>query len=285
VCADPDTLDRVYGALLDVLTLTPAHQQALRLRGLVEAEIRHRQYRSLPLHRRAALARHLTQQLGVDRCAPVPGFYLKERDGRRWWSLAGAGGLVVPVRNLDGQIIALKIRADTPGAGPKYTMISSTRYGGPSAGSPVHVPLYAGAHGPTVRLTEGEIKADVATALTGVLTLSLPGVNMWRKALAVVQDLQASAVLLAFDSDWRSNPQVAHALQHAAVALVKAGCTVHVETWDPACGKGIDDVLAAGHRPERHAAALAFGAGLRSQARAWTGHLHTIPAEDIQPWH
>jgi hypothetical protein len=193
-------------------------------------------------------------------------------------------GLVVPVRNLAGQIIALKVRADTPGDGPKYSTVSSAKYGGPSPGAPVHVPLYTGAPGQTVRLTEGEIKADVATALSGLLTIAIPGVAIWRKALPLVQALQVSQVMLAFDSDWQTNNQVAHALGHAAIALVKAGYTVHVETWDPAL-KGIDDLLAAGHRPERHAAALAFGAGLRSQARAWTGHIHTIAAQEVTPWH
>ena len=81
-------------------------------------------------------------QLGADVCAQVPGFYVAERDGRRWWSLAGAAGLLIPVRNLDGHIVALKVRADDPGDGPKYTTISSAKHGGPSPGAQVHVPLH-----------------------------------------------------------------------------------------------------------------------------------------------
>ena len=217
----------------DALPLSSTHRQALRQRGLADVEILRRGYRTFPHHGRAALAKRLVEQLGADICAQVPGFYVAEQDGRRWWSLAGAAGLLIPVRNLDGHIVALKVRADDPGDGPKYTTISSAKHGGPSPGAPVHVPLYEGARGTTVRLTEGELKADVATALSGLLTLSIPGVAMWRKALPVLEALQPQRVLLAFDADWRSNPHVAHALGQAAFALVKAGYEVQVEDWEP----------------------------------------------------
>jgi len=133
-------------------------------------------------------------------------------------------------------------------------------------------------------LTEGELKADVATALSGLLTVSIPGVAMWRKALPVLQHLQARQVLLAFDADWRSNPHVAYALGQAAFALVKAGYEVQVEDWAPTLGKGVDDLLAAGHTPGQQSSALAFGAAVRGQARPWTGRLPTIAAEEVPPW-
>src|SRR5262245_6130820 len=284
-CAAPATLDHVYRALLAALPLAPSHHQALRQRGLADSEIRCRQYGTLPLKGRAALATRLVPWWGADVCTQVPGFYVAERDGRRWWSFAGAAGLLIPVRNLDGHIVALKVRADNPDDGPKYTTISSAKHGGPSPGAPVHVPLYEGARGSTVRLTEGELKADVATALSGLLTISVPGVAMWRKAIPVLQDLRAAQVFLAFDADWRINPHVAQALGQAAFALGTAGYEVQVETWDPALGKGIDDLLAAGYTPVRQSSALAFGAAVRGQARPWTGRLPTVAAEEVPSWH
>src|SRR5262249_3325977 len=157
--------------------------------------------------------------------------------------------------------------------GPKYTTISSAKHGGPSPGAQVHVPLFDGVHGDTVRLTEGELKADITTALSGLLTVSIPGVAMWRKALPVLQALGVQRVLLAFDADWRTNPHVAQALGQAAYALVQAGYEVQIEDWAPALGKGIDDLLAAGHAPLLQSMVLAFGAQLRGQARPWTGSL------------
>ena len=77
-------------------------------------------------------------------------------------------GLVIPVRQ-SGQIVALKVRKHYETDGPKYVYLSGD--GGPSCGSPVHVPL--GITGPvdTVRVTEGELKSDVAYAWTGLPTI------------------------------------------------------------------------------------------------------------------
>src|SRR5262249_29823230 len=127
--------------------------------------------------------------------------------------------------------------------------------------------------------------ADIATALSGLLTISIPGVAMWRKALPIVQYLQVRQVLLAFDADWRTNPHVAQALGQAAFALVTAGYAVQVENWDPALRKGIDDLLAAGHPPVRQSSALAFGAAVRGHTKTWTGHIQTVAAEEVPPWH
>src|SRR5262249_39600400 len=131
----------------------------------------------------------------------------------------------------------------------KYTTISSAKAGGPSPGAQVHVPLHDAPTSDTVRVTEGELKADVATVFSGILTVSVPGVAMWRKVLPVFEALQPQRVLLAFDADWRTNTHVERACGEASAALVGAGYRVAVESWEPALGKGVDDVLAAGHTP------------------------------------
>ena len=134
--AAPPVLHRIYSSLLQALTLSPTHLDALRQRGLDDTEIVRRRYSTLPLRGRAALARRLVDQYGEAVCGTVPGFYVAEHASRRWWSLAGAAGLLIPVRNLDGHIACLKVRADDHGAGPKYTTISSAKHGGPSPGRP-----------------------------------------------------------------------------------------------------------------------------------------------------
>jgi hypothetical protein len=135
-----------------------------------------------------------------------------------------------------------------------------------------------------VRVTEGELKADVCTALTGVLTIALPGVPAWRAALPVLRHLQPRQVWLAFDADWRTNPVVARALASAATAITTHGWTVAVEVWQPSEGKGIDDVLAAGHRPRRQGAAFAFGVAVRAAARPAPGPWRTVSAEEVGRW-
>jgi hypothetical protein len=56
--------------------------------------------------------------------------------------------------------------------------------------------------------------------------------------------------MLSFDADWKTNPAVARSLLVCGDALLDEGYVVGVELWDPAAGKGIDDILAA--RGERN---------------------------------
>lgn len=246
--ADDAVLHRVYTDLLLLLALSPQHRDNLRRRGLSDAEIEARQYRTLPAGGRAELAKRLAEKYG-DLLLRVPGFYVREDGEMRSWALAGAVGILIPVRNAAGYIVGLKVRADAPADGPRYTWISSSKHGGPGPGNRIHWPLFSG-DTKLVRITEGELKADVATALSGILTLSVPGVSSWRQVLPLLKDCRASVVRLAFDADARENRNVARALERTAQALVGEGYAVEVETWDPAVGKGIDDVLAAGGKPE-----------------------------------
>src|SRR5215212_8360654 len=157
--------------------------------------------------------------------------------------------MLVPVRDIEGRIVALKIRADEAGEGSKYTYLTSTKYGGPGPGSQVHVPLHDELDLSVVRLTEGELKAEIATALTGTLTVSMPGISSWRPALEVANSLGSGVVHLAFDADAKHNEQVARALREAYRTLRERGFEVVLETWPRELGKGIDDLLASGHEP------------------------------------
>ncbi len=277
--ANLDTLDRVYAALLGSLTISPAHRENLRRRGLPDDEIARRGYRSLPASGRAQLARRLIERFGVEACSSVPGIYLRSQDAQRWWSLAGPAGMLLPVRDQVGRITALMVRRDEGDADPRYLSVSSGRHGGPGPLVGVHVPLHDGDPGDAVRLTEGVLKSDIATCLDDTLTLGLSaGVAGWRQSIPVLQAIQAKTVLIAFAADARRNLCVARALAQAVRALQAAGFTVKIETWDEAHGKGIDDVHAAGHRPE-----VLQGRDMRQWIRetlrsAWAEH-----RERVQP--
>src|SRR5262249_18749431 len=132
--------------------------------------------------------------------------------------------------------------------GPRYVYVSSAHCGGASPGSPVHVSTTI-FQKYIVRLTEGELKADVATTLSQTLTISVPGVASWKSALPILRELQPQKVNIAFDADACPNPVVARSLQQCYRDLVEAGFAVGLEVWDPAGGKGIDDLLAAGKQP------------------------------------
>lgn len=264
-CADVETRDLVYRAWLEEFHLEARHREALEERGLQAPQIRTAGYRSMPLQGRSKVAKSLLERHGPETCALIPGLYQHE-DG--YPTLAGSPGILIPLRDELQRIVALSIRADDPGDGPKYLYVSSRSHNGPGPGSVVHVPLFNGDTS-RVRLTEGALKSDVSTALSGLLSLGLSGVSGWRAALDVLKRLQAQTVVLAFDADAVRNYNVARGLSNTAQALAGEGFAVEMELWDEADGKGIDDLLRAGKAPQLiTGAAVGFTiAGIVAQAR------------------
>lgn len=247
----PLILNYVYQELLRHLPLSDDHMANLMERGLSEEEISLRGYKSLSRRNCIYIGELLTEKIGV---APVeiaeeiekiaeeiavsnsggllglvPGF-LREVITEPW-QIAGPPGLVIPVRNQFGQVVALKIRLDHATTGSKYIYLSSTRYNGPSPGSPLHVPLTCTSDYHAVRVTEGELKADIATALSGLFTLGLPGVSSWQKAISFLKSKEVQKVIVAFDSDHTTNRNVAYALDQAVQGYSNEGFFVEVEKW------------------------------------------------------
>jgi hypothetical protein len=111
--ADPDIYHCAYEALLAALPLADEHRENLRRRGLPDAEIDRRAYRSLRNVDRGRAAKAVYQQLG-DIVFSVPGFV----NGEYGVTLLGEStGLLVPVRDIQGRIQAVKIRREKD---PKY---------------------------------------------------------------------------------------------------------------------------------------------------------------------
>lgn len=243
--ASDQQCDRIYNALLDELVLPTPRLANLLARGLPGEAIERGKFREHPGSERARGALSAAQRkINVHWFCDVPGFY---KSGGKTTHIAGSEGLLLPVRNLDGLIVALRVRLDDPGSGARYRWLS--RPDGPNiigapSGAHVHVPLHTPTErGETVRVTEGELKAEVAFAKTRLLTIGVPGVGLWRLALPTMKLLGVKRVVLAWDSDQRKNPHVARALERAAIAYREEGFEVGIETWPSDAGKGIDDVL------------------------------------------
>lgn len=254
----------VYTYLLSNLDLTSDHQDNLERRGITIPEILKAQYKSWPSRRREI----------IDKCAKtfkgklegVPGFW---RDEKGVWQLGGTAGLVVPVRDVQGRISALKIRSDKPlTPAKKYILVSSSPAPDPKTGEVkhpcgtaarvcLHYPLGAPERGKVavLRITEGELKADIASGLTDVFTVSLPGVRSWKLGLEAVKELQPTErVVLSFDYDKGKAHststglaadlfEVGKALASLYFCLRDEGIRVAIEDWPAEAGKGIDDVL------------------------------------------
>jgi hypothetical protein len=248
--ADADTLDTVYSALLSQLTLSENHREALQRRRLADEAIALGGYRTLQLRGRPRIVRELYERFG-DRLLRVPGFVVKDGESGCYRTLRGPAGLLVPCRDRTGRVIALKVRCDSIGqGGPRYVYVSSAGYGGPGSGAPVHCPVGTPDAAELVRLTEGELKADVVKVLTGEPTISIPGVTNWKPALTVLQALGCKTVRLALDADAPEKPGVGRCLSACADELVANGLSIELERWNIADGKGLDDLLTNGKQPD-----------------------------------
>jgi hypothetical protein len=255
--ADLAKRDAAYRALIQAAALDSEHKADLARRGLSGPEAASGRYGCLGVNSRQAIAALVQNETGFtdDEVLAIPGFG-KDDFGRL--AVLGPAGLIIPVTDRDGLISGCQVRPDKPrvekgkdGAektGPKYIWLSSSGVDGPSAVPIAHVPPINAASSSfdVVRLTEGPLKAHVATVKSGLHTIGIPGVGSWRLALPALRDLGAKTVRLAYDADFATNDVVASALARAARGLVAAGYELEAERWDAGQGKGIDDVLAAG---------------------------------------
>lgn len=248
--ADAGTCHAVYTALLAACGLSVEHRAQLTRRGLSDADITAAGYATLPRggrERAAILATVAASFGGIP--ADVPGLHLGK--------LPDVDGILVPARDELGRITGVKVRRDR--GEPRYLWLSSNGQGGAKARNAAHVPAAAreilssatDQQAQVARLTEGELKADVATALSGVATLAVPGAMAARTALPALRALHVQVVRLSWDSDARANCHVAGGLERAAHLLSNElpGVAVEVETWATTADhspKGIDDALAAG---------------------------------------
>ncbi len=113
--------DAGYRRLLALLPLSQDHRDNLRQRGLSDADVDADGYRTLPANGRGGVVKKLAVELGQD-FAAVPGFVMGERGPR----IAAPAGLLVPVRDLAGRIVAVKLRADNPSRNCRPTATRSS---------------------------------------------------------------------------------------------------------------------------------------------------------------
>lgn len=230
--AKPQVLHRIYCTLLGNLFLAEPHRERLLARGISKEAIQRHGFRSWPAEwtERQRLASLLYREFGDD-CRGLPGWFVSGTKPM----LAGGSGWVLPVWDLQGRVVAIRVRSDLPG-GTRYYWLSSARRGGPGPGiyprvAWPHRQMRQGDTAETVRLVEGEAAAIVCAEHTGLPTISSPGVGAWRKCLPWLRLLETKRVLLAFDVDWRDNRFVARSLLDARSSLAAEGYSVQFESW------------------------------------------------------
>ncbi len=224
-----EELDRIVEGL--PRGLDADHAAMLGASGIAPAVIAARGYRTI-------IAKSILERLGF----------------QAWQSRIPA--LLVPLRNRDGLVVAIQIRPDRPrldkgGKAVKYDSVmgAAHRVDFPS-GLPLPDP------GGEIWVTEGVKKAD-ALASRGIYCLALPGVDAW-SGIDAIKDLKSvewtgRTVVIAFDSDVVTNPQVSKAREALAGFLRDRKASIqylNLPTGPDGQKQGIDDYLAAGHMLE-----------------------------------
>lgn len=228
---------KVYSTLLDIFELSKKHKENLLKRGLPEHIIERNGYKTLETDPkiRKVICRYLAKIFDLSK---VPGFY---KDDSGEWDYIDTEGFLIPVRDIKGRIQGLQIRRDTEENG-KYRWFSASKKGGQKAKNFVHVSFGLN-HKDSVVITEGPLKADIASYYTDYTFLAVPGVSSWREAVKVLGDMKGiRKVFVAFDMDYKTNTAVEKCLKDLNKELVSKGYKTKILTWDPRF-KGIDDYV------------------------------------------
>ena len=243
--------DHTYRELLELLTLTSAHLENLRARGLPDGEIERLGYKSVPAvgHRRIA-AQLLSQGCKLE---GVPGFFVDENG--QWKLNVWLTGIMMPVRDANGLIQGIQVRKDDPDGKtwpswkkkPKkcYWLTGKEKPHGTRVNTRAHF-ANVKADTDTVYLTEGVMKADIAAYFGDKFFIAIPGVGHYealRHALKAIKALEhIRRIAVAWDMDQHDNPAVMESLGAICQIIAEEGFDTCILNWNRE-QKGIDDFL------------------------------------------
>lgn len=247
--------NRIYLEFLSQLGLETKHRQNLRNRGLSDAIISGNMYRSIPTAWRdqQRVINYLSSRYDL---SGIPGFYTKDMK----WRMAGCrySGILIPVCAQDNQIQGLQIRLDEPPPkiitnpdgsktekkGDRFRWFSTGgKYYENGTGISSYIHIAGDTNCDTLHITEGPMKADVASFLSdGELFIGLTGVQNVRYLADVVAQLRPNRIVECIDMDVRSNPHVQRAQSKIRSICMPLCDDYRPFTW-PVEQKGIDDWL------------------------------------------
>ncbi len=244
----------IYLEFLKLLRLEKDHLTNLLNRGLSTEIIKGNMYKSFPTDKteRQWICDNLAARYDL---TDVPGFY---RSGGRWSIIGLKSGILIPICSKDNLIQGLQIRFDNPPVkritaadgkvtekvGGRFRWLSTGGNGftdGTGITSYIHVT--GDVSSDTLYLTEGGMKADIASYLSGGrLFIGLTGVQNVRYLKEIVTSLHPKRIVECIDMDSRTNPQVQKA-QSKIQAICTPLCEEYKRFFWPPDQKGIDDFL------------------------------------------
>ena len=233
--------DKTYSELLKLLTLSTKHKENLKNRGLSTEEIENREYKTTPVIGMKRIAVNLLEK-GC-KLKGVPGFFI-DSDGEWTLDIRGSGGIMIPVRDDTGKIQGIQIRNDK--GYKKYTWLtSSERDSGTPASTYMHYSNFNQGVTNEVFITEGPLKADIASILSNRVFIALPGVSCYGLIEKNVKTLKwhgIDTIVNAMDMDRYTNANVMKNVEEMQKIIEKNGFKVINLNWNSKY-KGIDDYL------------------------------------------
>ena len=245
----------IYLTFLTLLDLEEKHRRNLLNRGLSEQIIEGNMYRSIPTDpmKKRRVLEELSARFDL---AGIPGFHTKNNR----WQMASTkySGILIPVCNRENLIQGLQIRLDEPPPkivempdgtkqekkGDRFRWFSTGgAYYKNGTGISSYIHVVGNVSSDTVYLTEGPLKADVASFLSnGKLFIGLTGVQNVRYLAEVIKDLKPRRIVECVDMDCRSNPHVQRAQAKIRSIAMPLCDDYRTFVWPPE-QKGIDDFL------------------------------------------
>lgn len=189
----------------------------------------------------------------------VPGFAYDSETGHPYFM--NGRGIGIKLFDTAGILRGLQLRQDDAKSGSKYKLFSSgwaaqnhldepNKSDGASAGQ---VPDFVLPSGDIrgLAVTEGKFKA-LQLKRFHYATLSVNGVNSWShvlpEAIQFAKERGLQEIHIYYDADMETKKGVAGAAIGLAEAIKEYGLIPYFIVWDESLGKGIDDMLLAGHK-------------------------------------
>lgn len=249
---DPKLLDLAYRAALSTLKLGYAERHHLVGRGLSPEDLgawQFRGYRSAPTSWavRNAVAAAAVKAIGPQAARSLP-FLQPSKRSPVGLTCSEIPGLLVPIYNPAGQIVACKVRLVDQEK--SRFLWWKAKHSSASTGAPIHV--HRAPNATLAVVVEGPIKADLVATLwpriygEAVTTLAIPGASAHAGLSEALHQLGLRRVLLALDPDQAGRK----ATEDLLPRLESSGLTVEVASWPDNLGK-IDDFLVNRNAPHQ----------------------------------
>lgn len=249
---------QIYTDFIQKLGIKPSEELDLKQRGLTTQQIAKAQYATKPNFKENNFINAMAYVSNHYSLEGVPGFLRDNEKG--FWTCQPVSGLVVPCRDYNGNITSLLIRNDRAAldddSGKKINKYVSFSSGGKKGGGKIfqttHCPIITGPcldyDSTTVRITEGVLKADVATALGKIYCLGLQGLNVRSDLKVIIKKMECQELLIALDSGEDDSTDILRCTIDLIKICEDLEIDYKIEMWDSKLGKGIDDVIKNGHQ-------------------------------------